>query len=134
MDGVGGIAGWRWIFILEGLLTVLIGVASFWVMQGSHSESLGLSFVLIFKIDYPDKAKFLTEEESASSFSHVTATDANRIVLGVYIVRGLEEDLKFSASGERFDFKYVWQSLRDWKTYVASMCILLPIPWLICRM
>lgn len=26
MDGVGGLAGWRWIFILEGLITVLFAV------------------------------------------------------------------------------------------------------------
>ena len=25
MDGVGGLAGWRWIFILEGIATMLIG-------------------------------------------------------------------------------------------------------------
>ncbi|KAI9148893.1 transporter [Paramyrothecium foliicola] len=29
MDGVGGLEGWRWIFILEGLATVVIGVACF---------------------------------------------------------------------------------------------------------
>ena len=32
MDGVGGRPGWAWIFILEGLLTVLFGTASFWTM------------------------------------------------------------------------------------------------------
>jgi hypothetical protein len=25
MDGVGGLSGWAWIFILEGILTVLVG-------------------------------------------------------------------------------------------------------------
>ncbi|KAL4743368.1 major facilitator superfamily domain-containing protein [Aspergillus similis] len=29
MDGVGGYEGWRWIFILEGLATVVLGVACF---------------------------------------------------------------------------------------------------------
>ncbi|KAK4065835.1 uncharacterized protein Triagg1_8387 [Trichoderma aggressivum f. europaeum] len=28
MDGVGGLAGWRWIFIIEGLLTVVVAVAT----------------------------------------------------------------------------------------------------------
>ncbi|THH26980.1 hypothetical protein EUX98_g7204 [Antrodiella citrinella] len=46
MDGVGGKPAWAWIFILEGLLTVLAGVASFWIIQ-----------------DFPDTAKFLTEAE-----------------------------------------------------------------------
>lgn len=32
MDGVGGQEGWRWIFILEGLATVLLGVATFFFL------------------------------------------------------------------------------------------------------
>jgi hypothetical protein len=46
MDGVGGQPGWAWIFILEGLATVLIAMASPWVLQ-----------------DFPEAAKFLTEPE-----------------------------------------------------------------------
>jgi hypothetical protein len=46
MKGVGGYNGWRWIFILEGLLTVVVStIAYFWVYN------------------YPDTAEFLTEEE-----------------------------------------------------------------------
>ncbi|EAU30176.1 conserved hypothetical protein [Aspergillus terreus NIH2624] len=32
MDGAGGVEGWRWIFILEGLATVAIGVACFFML------------------------------------------------------------------------------------------------------
>lgn len=32
MDGVGGYEGWRWIFILEGLVTVVLGVACFFLL------------------------------------------------------------------------------------------------------
>ncbi|BEI82522.1 hypothetical protein CcaverHIS002_0303900 [Cutaneotrichosporon cavernicola] len=46
MDGVGGYEGWRWIFILEGVATVIAAFASFWLMH-----------------DYPDTAKFLTPAE-----------------------------------------------------------------------
>lgn len=46
MDGVGGYAGWRWIFILEGLLTFVCGVLSFWWFP-----------------KYPKDASFLTERE-----------------------------------------------------------------------
>ncbi|CAD0095469.1 unnamed protein product [Aureobasidium mustum] len=46
MNGIGGYSGWRWIFIIEGILTVVVGVfARFWVC------------------DWPETAKFLTEEE-----------------------------------------------------------------------
>ncbi|GES63963.1 major facilitator superfamily transporter [Aspergillus terreus] len=46
MDGIGGKAGWSWIFIIEGLVTFGIAIAAFFVMN-----------------DYPDTAKFLTAEE-----------------------------------------------------------------------
>jgi MFS family permease len=46
MDGVGGLEGWRWIFIIEGLATVVIALA--------------LPFLLI---ESPEKARFFTEKE-----------------------------------------------------------------------
>ena len=46
MDGVGGKPGWAWIFILEGLVTVVAGLLSFWIIQ-----------------DFPNCAKFLTDAE-----------------------------------------------------------------------
>ncbi|KAK0239156.1 MFS general substrate transporter [Armillaria nabsnona] len=46
MDGVGGKPAWAWIFILEGLLTVVAALASYWIIQ-----------------DFPDTAKFLSEAE-----------------------------------------------------------------------
>ena len=32
LDGVGGLRGWQWLFLLEGLPTVLIGAAMFWLL------------------------------------------------------------------------------------------------------
>ncbi|KAI1166900.1 major facilitator superfamily domain-containing protein [Nemania serpens] len=48
LDGKGNLAGWRWIFILEGLLTVIVAVISFWMVH-----------------DFPNEARFLTEEDRA---------------------------------------------------------------------
>lgn len=33
MNGVGGKAGWAWIFILEGLLTLFVGAFSYWAIN-----------------------------------------------------------------------------------------------------
>jgi hypothetical protein len=46
MEGVGGKPAWAWIFILEGLATVVAGAMSFWII-----------------VDFPDDAKFLTVAE-----------------------------------------------------------------------
>jgi MFS family permease len=32
MEGIGGKPGWAWIFILEGLATIVIAFASFWMV------------------------------------------------------------------------------------------------------
>ncbi|KIM38324.1 hypothetical protein M413DRAFT_30170 [Hebeloma cylindrosporum] len=39
MDGVGGKAGWAWIFIIEGLFTVCMGLAGFFVIPSTPSHS-----------------------------------------------------------------------------------------------
>ena len=86
MDGVGGKPAWAWIFILEGLLTVVAGAMSFWIIQ-----------------DFPDTAKFLTEAERT------------------VVIRRLQQDDQFSAAGEKLKWRYLVQSLRDWKTWLGSM-------------
>jgi sugar phosphate permease len=48
MNKLGGRPGWAWIFILEGIVTVLFGVGSFWAVH-----------------DFPDEATFLTEQDRA---------------------------------------------------------------------
>lgn len=46
MDGLGGKPGWAWIFIIEGLLTLVVAAFAKWAIY-----------------DYPSTANFLTQEE-----------------------------------------------------------------------
>lgn len=85
MAGVGGKGGWAWIFIIEGLVTVVAGVLSFFIIQ-----------------DFPDTARFLTEEERT------------------FVVRRLQADGQISAAGEKLKWRYVWQAIADWKTWLGS--------------
>ncbi|KAJ3880401.1 MFS general substrate transporter [Lentinula edodes] len=48
MSGTRGLLGWSWIFILEGIITVAVGLIAFIVL-----------------VDFPATAKFLTPEEQA---------------------------------------------------------------------
>lgn len=50
MDGIGGLEGWRWIFILEGIATVLAALVAAVFLPADLSS-----------------AKFFTEEERAFS-------------------------------------------------------------------
>ncbi|KDQ21635.1 hypothetical protein BOTBODRAFT_26067 [Botryobasidium botryosum FD-172 SS1] len=46
MDGLAHLHGWAWIFLLEGIVTVLVAIIAYFVME-----------------DYPETATFLTEDE-----------------------------------------------------------------------
>ncbi|KAI9227891.1 MAG: major facilitator superfamily domain-containing protein [Piptocephalis tieghemiana] len=50
MDGIGGLEGWRWIFLLEGIPTILLALVCFFYLP-----------------DSPSHASFLTQEERAFS-------------------------------------------------------------------
>jgi predicted MFS family arabinose efflux permease len=41
MRGVGGKEGWRYLFLLEGIFTLLIGIASFWLMPAGPTQTRG---------------------------------------------------------------------------------------------
>ncbi|KAL2835652.1 major facilitator superfamily domain-containing protein [Aspergillus pseudoustus] len=41
MDGLAGYEGWRWIFIIEGLATVVLGILSFFLLLDAPSLSSG---------------------------------------------------------------------------------------------
>lgn len=43
MDGVGGLSNWRWIFILEGILSILVAGAAFFLVSDFPSEAVWLS-------------------------------------------------------------------------------------------
>src|SRR6202012_1391900 len=40
MDGIAGLEGWRWIFLLEGLVTVVFGFCALWVMPNTPRDVL----------------------------------------------------------------------------------------------
>ena len=56
MKGVGGYNGWRWIFILEGILTVLVAFGAYFFIH-----------------NYPDSASFLSTDERAHVHARLKA-------------------------------------------------------------
>ncbi len=98
MDGVGGYEGWRWIFILEGLLTVVVAVISFF-----------------FLYDFPETATFLTEEEREFvlyRLQHDGNSDSVELVNGDHASSFFEPEVNEAKS------KYFWQAVKDWQIYM----------------
>ncbi|KAJ5793585.1 hypothetical protein N7457_000184 [Penicillium paradoxum] len=89
MDGVGGYAGWRWIFILEGILTVLV------------------AFIAPFGIhDSPETASFLTEEE-------------RRFVIHSLRTQNSSGSHEMVETDDKFKVSYVVDALTDWQIWLG---------------
>ena len=71
------------------------------VLEGLATFLAGAASFWIIQ-DFPDTAKFLTEAERA------------------VVIRRLQDDDQYSAAGEKFKMRYIFKSLADWKTWVAS--------------
>jgi len=65
MDGANGWRGWQWLFLLEGIPSVIIG-----------------ALVLVLLDDGPKKAKWLTDREKAMVMQRVAEDDASKSELG----------------------------------------------------
>lgn len=91
MDGVGGYEGWRWIFILEGLLTVVVAIGAFFMLH-----------------DFPETASFLTVEERAWAVHRLK-------------YQGSARSGRMIAESDKFEWKYVVKALTDWQLYVGLL-------------
>lgn len=82
MDGVAGLAGWKWIFLLEGLVTVLTGIAVFFLLPNSPESSNWLT----------DKEKHFIrsrlEQDSGTREGKVNTTDEFQLR---YLIRAMAD-------------------------------------------
>ncbi|KAB2570989.1 putative transporter [Lasiodiplodia theobromae] len=69
MDGIAGLGGWRWIFILEGIATVVIGVSCLKLLPNSPETASFLK---------PEERRFLVrrlQADSGTKTGHVETED-----------------------------------------------------------
>ncbi|KAK0625286.1 major facilitator superfamily domain-containing protein [Bombardia bombarda] len=86
MAGLAGLNGWRWIFIIEGILTVLLGIAAYWLL-----------------VDFPDSKRatwsFLTERERQWVCARVEADRGDVQVAGFSLKEYLKAALDIKIWG-----------------------------------
>ncbi|KAJ7646876.1 MFS general substrate transporter [Roridomyces roridus] len=83
MSGTKGLLGWSWIFILEGIATVIVGLVAFFAL-----------------VDFPDTAKFLTEEERA------------------FVIWRKKFDNSSVGEEEHFEKRHLIQAVTDWQVWL----------------
>ena len=103
LEGVWGLHGWQWMYIAEGVPTILIGIVTFFVLT-----------------DRPEQASFLTAEEKTWLS---TKLQSER--------RAKEAVRTFSLLQGMFDKKVLLLSLNYFGIVVASLGVLIFVPQII---
>ncbi|GAB7364040.1 hypothetical protein MBLNU230_g4597t1 [Neophaeotheca triangularis] len=93
MDGVGGYEGWRWIFILEGIITVVIGAFTY----------------------------FLLPDDPSSSSRWLNNDEIRYLELNHFVHRGLRKQVEVPGEKKRFSWRTLRQVLFDWQLYLQAM-------------
>ncbi|KAH6660757.1 major facilitator superfamily transporter [Truncatella angustata] len=86
----GGLSSWRWIFVLEGLLTALVGIATFFLLPNGLST-----------------AKFLTPEERQFALNRLrSSTD--------------QSNAREHEATEKFSWSEVARGVFSWQTWLTA--------------
>ncbi|KDQ51627.1 hypothetical protein JAAARDRAFT_139858 [Jaapia argillacea MUCL 33604] len=93
MAGTRGLLGWSWIFIIEGMATVVVGIIALFVL-----------------VDFPTTAKFLTPEEKAYI---IWRKSESKLLL-----RRPQYDNSSVGEEEHFAFRHVRAAFSDWQVWL----------------
>ncbi|KAJ5398544.1 hypothetical protein N7465_009033 [Penicillium sp. CMV-2018d] len=74
MDGTAGLEGWRWIFILEGLASVALGIACFFLLI--DTPALSKRWLSPEEIRYLELSMFIKQGGTSTKFTLPTITKA----------------------------------------------------------
>lgn len=130
MDGVAGLEGWRWIFLLEGLATVFIGICAFFFLV--DSPALSKRWLT------PDEMKFMRiqttireggnkAQEAAKKFQWVHL----RSVVTDYKIY-LQAWILFSVTTCSYGLKFTMPSITKSMGFSSANAQLLTIPPYVC--
>ncbi|KAK8048303.1 hypothetical protein PG994_010033 [Apiospora phragmitis] len=105
LDGVRGLKGWQWLFLIEGIFTLIIAAMMFLFLPRLPDVT-----ATVPKTVDTAESSLATRQEDISWTSRETKTGA----------RGIDAEM------EDFNFGLVWKTLtyyRRWLHFIASFCI-----------
>ncbi|KAL2158875.1 hypothetical protein VTH06DRAFT_4067 [Thermothelomyces fergusii] len=106
MRGVHGHSGWRWLFLLEGLLTLIIGLLSFLLMPAGPCQTASW---------FRGKKGWFTEREETIIVNRVLRDDPSK------------SDMH---NRQPITFRLLWRSLKDfdlWPLYILGLTFQIPM-------
>lgn len=78
MDGIGGLEGWRWIFILEGLMSVVLGVMCFFLLIDTPAFST--RWLSAEEIRFLELSMFIKQGGTSSEESNFKVRDLKKVL------------------------------------------------------
>ncbi|KAF1813445.1 phthalate transporter [Eremomyces bilateralis CBS 781.70] len=105
MRGVGGHSGWRWLFLIEGLLTLVVGIFSFALMPAGPAQTASW---------FRGKKGWFTEREEKIIINRVIRDDPTKGSMH---------------NRQPVTPKLLWQSLKDydlWPMYILGLTFQIP--------
>lgn len=116
IDGLKGVEGWRWLFLIEGLITLVVGVSAFYFMPPSPTQTRG----------FPRGKKGWFTERYVSNRTEVYYTCTNKLNREEKIIvnRALRDDPSKGSMHNRQPItpKLLLKALSDyhlWPVYVT---------------
>ena len=105
MRGVNGYEGWRWLFLIEGLFTLIVGIWSWFMMAASPTQTRSW---------YRPKGWF-TEREEVIMVNRILRDDPSK------------GDMH---NRQAVDLKLLWKSINDydlWPIYIIGLMFQMPV-------
>ncbi|WAO91734.1 MFS domain-containing protein [Fusarium falciforme] len=121
MDGVGNLEGWRWIFLLEGISTVIAGVVCFFCLIDNAETSIWLE---------ADEKRFLSLRRT-TFMGGQSAKHAETMILKLVLCDWqvyLQSIIYISATMPNYGLKFTMPQITKYMGYTSANAQLLTIP------